>query len=109
MKAFVIKNKEEKYWQFLYNDESEFVDEIYNAFMHYSREDAKKDIYIWGLKDCKVVEITIAEGDLSQKIGELKDYIYYYNNETNNREQTCNEYIDATCKDILEKMKELKL
>ena len=60
-------------------------------------------------KDCEVVPVTISEGDLLQKIGELKGYIYSYNNEINNRPQICNEYMDATCRDILEKMKELKL
>lgn len=45
----------------------------------------------------------------NKEIGELKDYIYSYNNEINNRPQVCNEYIDATCKDILYKMKELKM
>lgn len=72
MKTYVIKNKEGKFWQFLYNDESEFVDEIYNAFFHYSREVAEKDIDLWGLKDCKVVEVTIVEGDLEQELNKYK-------------------------------------
>lgn len=72
MKAFVIKNKEGKYWQFFYNDESEFVDEIYNAFMHYSKENAEKDIIDFDLKDCEVVEITIAEENLEHKIAVLE-------------------------------------
>lgn len=61
MKAYAIKNKEGKYWQFLHNEESEFVDEIYNAFFHYSKQDAKKSIDVWNLSDCQVVEITIEE------------------------------------------------
>lgn len=71
-KAFVIKNREGKYWQLFYNNESEFVDEIYNAFMHYSRENAGKDIDLWELENCEVVEITIAEGDLEHKIAVLE-------------------------------------
>lgn len=45
----------------------------------------------------------------NKEIGELKHYVYSYNNEINNRPQICNEYIDAACRDILDKMKELKL
>lgn len=67
MKAFVIKNKEGKYWNFLFNNESEFFDEIYNAFMHYSRADAEKDITLWSLKDCEVVEVEINEVDEKSK------------------------------------------
>ena len=57
----------------------------------------------------KTGDITMTEDDLKHKIRELKDYIYSYNDETNNRPQICNEYIDATCRDILEKIRELKL
>jgi len=70
MIAYVIKNKKGKFWQFLHNNKSEFVDEIYNAFFHYSKHDAEKTICSWGLKDCKVVEITIVEGDLEQELTE---------------------------------------
>ena len=105
-KAFVIKNKEGKY-----PDDTQFqpfftTKDICKTTLYKNFEEAQKarrsEFY-------KVVEITIAEGDLLQKIAELKDYICSYNNEINNRPQICNEYIDATCKDILEKMKELKL
>ena len=71
-KAFVIKNKEGKYWQWTYNEESEFVDEIYNAFMHYSKHQAEKDIESWELKDCEIIEVTVAEGDLEEENRVLK-------------------------------------
>jgi len=72
MIAYVIKNKKGKFWQFLHNNKSEFVDEIYNAFFHYSKHDAEKTICSWGLKDCKVVEITIVEGDLERQLAIYK-------------------------------------
>lgn len=72
MKAYVIKNKEEKYWQWTYNDESEFLGEIYNAFMEYSKTRAEKDIVDWQLKDCTIVPITICEGDLEEENRVLK-------------------------------------
>lgn len=68
MKAYVIKNKDGKFWQFLHNDKSEFVDDVYNAFFHYSKHDAEKAICSWGLIDCEVVEVTIAEGDLEEEL-----------------------------------------
>ena len=72
MKAYVIKNKDGKYWQWTYNNESEFLGEIYNAFMEYSKTRAEKDIVSWQLKDCNVVEITICEGDLEEENRVLK-------------------------------------
>ena len=67
-KAFVIKNKEGKYFQWLFNHEPDWEDKLYNGFMHYSKEDAEKSIIQWQLGDCEVVEITIAEGDLEKEI-----------------------------------------
>ncbi|MBO7712058.1 MAG: hypothetical protein J6S85_01110 [Methanobrevibacter sp.] len=102
-KAFVIKNKEGKYWQFFYNDESEFVDEIYNAFMHYSKENAEKDIIDFDLKDCEVVEITIAEFDNSKR--EYNETIKYV--ETTEPDKVA-EYIDNLEQQLAEKGKEIK-
>lgn len=114
MKVYVIKNKERKYLQ-LYNDDPEFDDEIYNAFMYYSKKSAEKDIVLLGLKDCKVVEITIAEGDLEEELAEKdkeikslkqqiennhRDYVSelaYYTAEENIKEirkQVCDEIRD---------------
>lgn len=114
MKAFVLKNNKGLYYTSHLNDEEIHTEDISVANI-FNREIAdsvklflNKTTYRYGGK-WEVVEITIEEGDLLQKIGELKDYIYSYNNETNNRPQICNEYIDATCKDIIEKIKELKL
>ena len=114
-KAFVIKNKEGKYLGVTRDYSHYWTDDIFHSyrFMPFSEShdiEAEAEEYRdINYPNCEVVEITIAEGDLLQKIGELKDYIYSYNNETNNRPQVCNEYIDASCRDILEKMKELKL
>ena len=72
MKAFVIKNKEGKYFQWLFNDEPDWEDKLYNGFMHYSKEDAEKSIIQWQLEDCEVVEITIAEGNLEEENRILK-------------------------------------
>lgn len=109
--VFVIKNKEGEYW--CGNDVFSAVIDIKKIYICEDFDFISKVINKLSnenlLKDCKVVPITIAEGDLLHKIRELKDYIYSYNDETNNRPQICNEYIDVTCKDILEKIKELKL
>lgn len=43
------------------------------------------------------------------KIIKLKDYISEYYDDGMTRPESCNEYIKATCKDILEKMRELNL
>ena len=75
MKAFVIKRNDGKYWQWLFNHEPDWEDKLYNGFMHYSKEDAEKRIIQWQLKDCEVVEITIAEGDLEQEIDLLKSIV----------------------------------
>lgn len=61
MRAFVIKNKEGKYWQWLFNHEPDWEEKLYNAFLHYSKEDAEKIIKCHELEDCEVVEITIEE------------------------------------------------
>lgn len=70
MKAFIIKNKEGKYFAG-FNNLNVFVTEkdITNAVMYradryekYELENAPE------FKDCEVVEITIAEGDLEQDI-----------------------------------------
>lgn len=109
-KAFVIKSKnEEKYAAYATVEQKYWTEYLWQAEIYYSYNDVMRELAFRPYKDCEPVEITIAEGDLIHKIEELKDYIYSYNNETNNRPQTCNEYIDATCKDILEKIKELKL
>lgn len=75
MKAFVIKNKEGKYFQWLFNHEPDWEDELYNGFMHYSKKDAEKSIIDWQLKDCEVVPVTVAEGDWKQKNKQLKEQL----------------------------------
>lgn len=71
MKAFVIKNKEGKYhkrgfscWE---NIES---DGVFNTghFYYENKEEAESCIVSYGLEDCELVEITIAEGDLKQQL-----------------------------------------
>ena len=73
MIVYAIKHKDGKFWQFLHNNKSEFVDDIYNAFFYYSKHDAT--ICSWGLKDCKVVKVTIVEGDLEQQLAKKDNEI----------------------------------
>lgn len=68
MKTFVIKNKEGKYCtgEFNKNDEYIFTENLIYAEKYY------KDTFAQSFcpKDCEVVEITIAEGDLEQQLAE---------------------------------------
>lgn len=71
MKAFIIKNKEGKYF------DKEIIcfcepDYVCCEHIYYTADDAKHHIDYYGLKDCKVVEITIAEGDLEQQLAVLE-------------------------------------
>ena len=117
MKAFVIKFDNDYYWCGYNNTDKQLRKAVLYKSIKMAEETAKDCMdrikyirpYTNKIESYKIIEVTITEDDLLQKIGELKDYIYSYNNETNNRPQVCNEYIDATCKDILYKMKELKL
>lgn len=120
MKAYVIKNEEGKYWQWLFNNEPDWEEKLYNGFMHYSQKDAEKSIEQWQLEDCEVVEITIAEGDLEKQLAEkdkeLADWkdgtmIVKYEKMLEEKEKTIKEinkaYIE-TYKREREKDKEIK-
>jgi hypothetical protein len=72
MKAYMIKNKEGKYCQISFNGCINFVSELYCAYMYHSQQGAEKIIKCHELEDCKVVEITIYEGDLEEKCKELE-------------------------------------
>jgi len=105
MKAYVIKNKEGKYWQWLFNDEPDWEEELYNAFLHYSKEDAKRNIIDWQLKDCEVVEITIAEGDLEQQLADKEVKIEVLERDADNLYRTleeANEELADKDKEIVE-------
>lgn len=65
MKAYVIKNKEGKYFDKV---NSFFCRLEYACCIFYTIEEANYYIDYYGLKDCEVVEITIVEGDLEQQI-----------------------------------------
>lgn len=107
MKAFVIKNKEGKYYK-RYFDAGyvEFVDNFCFAELYTKKEgaDDTKDFilrnkYRFNIENLEVVEITIAEtkhleqdinksleqqlAEKDKEIEELKNYIYSYNNEHN--------------------------
>ena len=74
MKAFVIKNKEGKYF------DKECIcfcrpDYVCCEHIYYTIEHAKYHIDYYGLKDCEVVEITIVEGDLEQQLAEKETKI----------------------------------
>ena len=74
MKAYVIKNKEGKYWQ----ENTRLFTELHLANFYKEKYFATKDaIYLspdfdWE-KNCEIVEITIAEGDLEQENKILKE------------------------------------
>ena len=63
MKAYVIKNKEGKY----YCIDNIFRENILNAYIWVIEQYAKLHIKLNRFKDCKIVEITIAEGDLEKE------------------------------------------
>lgn len=76
MKAFVIKNKEGKYYQSCYN-QSPFTDDLFNANKYQYKEEAEKLLNnSFTLVDTlEVVEITIAEGDLEHENKQLKEQL----------------------------------
>ena len=69
MKAYVIKNKEGKYIKNYAKYISDTFDNIIYASIYTKREIA--EIYL-PLSGCKVVEITIAEGDLENELELLR-------------------------------------
>ena len=71
MKAYVIKNKEGKY--FVTDDI--FGENILNAYIWVKEQYAKLHIGLNHIKDCEVVEITIAEGDLEKQLAEKDEEI----------------------------------
>ena len=68
MKAYVIKNKDGKY--FVTDDI--FGENILNAYIWVKEQYAKLHIGLSHIKDCEVVEITIAEGDLEKQLAIVK-------------------------------------
>ena len=82
MKAYVIKNKEGKYYiRYIansYNDSGyvEFGTLDYAAMYEKrigaenTKEFIEKNEYKFHIKDCEIVEITIAEGDLEKQLAE---------------------------------------
>lgn len=74
MKAFVIKNKEGKYFAGFDNlDVFETEKDITNAVMYRADRYEKYELENTPeFEGCEVVEVTIAEGDLEQKIAVLE-------------------------------------
>lgn len=83
MKAYVIKNKEGKYFKQCSDNESvDFTDNILSCELYAKRIGAEstrdfifRNAYKFNIEDLETVEITIAEGDLEQEIKELKTRI----------------------------------
>ena len=75
MKAYIIKNKEGKYFGYYdsENNRFEFSNKPKRFIMFNTLRDAKKIKNLWKMNKCGIVEITIAEGDLKQEIENLKD------------------------------------
>ena len=70
MKAYVIKNKEGKYWRSKFDKEGNILltDDIVDA-MPYEEDELKM---LECPKDCTIVPITICEGDLEEENRVLK-------------------------------------
>jgi len=70
MKAYVIKNKEGKYWRSKFDKKGNILltDDIVDA-MPYEEDELKM---LECPKDCTIVPITIAEGDLQEENRVLK-------------------------------------
>lgn len=79
MKAFVIKNKEGKYLKRGFNRfENPEKGGAFNTghFYFENKEEAESDILCYGLEDCKVVLVTVAEGDLEYQNELLKQKVF---------------------------------
>ena len=70
MKAFVIKNKEGKYYDYWADC---MIDKLDSTCIYLEKEQAEKDIV--NCKSEDVVEITIAEGDLEEENKQLKEQL----------------------------------
>ena len=76
MKAYVIKNKEGQYfvgYDLLIN-KNIFTYDISKAILT-SNKTCEELLKEYDLKDCEVVKITIAEGDLEKEIEQLNKYL----------------------------------
>lgn len=75
--CYVIKNKEGKYYSrnLLNPDNFLFENRLVDCEFFATEEIARFEITFNELKDCKVVEITIAEGDLNQQLAEKDNLI----------------------------------
>ena len=74
MKAYVIKNKEGKYFGYYdsENNRYEFSKKPKRFIMFNTLRDANKIKNLWKMNKCEPVEITIIEGDLEQENKQLK-------------------------------------
>ena len=104
MKAFVIKNKEGKYW--CGNDIFSETIDISKTYICEDFDFISKVVISTGLREglfttnCEVVEITIAEGDLEQENKQLKEQLAEKDEEINKLQQMA--IIDMQTKEILE-------
>lgn len=73
MKAYVIKNKEGKYFTISLLDS--FTDDIRESCIFQDWEGADHDLDRNEFEDCEIVEITITEGDLEQGNKQLEEQL----------------------------------
>lgn len=75
MKAYVIKNKEGKYLRGfdIISYETDFCEDIIDASIFETKEYAECQVFGTGLKDYKIVPITICEGNLEEENRVLKE------------------------------------
>lgn len=104
MKAFVIKNKEGKYYEGL---SEKWYDSLDRCTYFKNKESAEYERKkLLKLKNCEIIEITVAEGDLEQQLiekdKEIEELKEFYDNMLRNKlEVKC---ISAT----EEKIKEIR-
>lgn len=77
MKAYVIKNKEGKYFGYYdsENNRFEFSKKPKRFIMFNTLRDANKIKNLWKMNKCEVVEVTIAEADLEYENKQLKEQL----------------------------------
>ena len=111
MKAFVIKNKEGKYFVNTYC----WAEKVCNAYICDDKDSLEKLKELYLLTDCEVVPITIAEGDLEQQLDKAEQELAFYEDEIKNRgtcglcEKLENEQIKKLEQQLAEKDKQLAI
>lgn len=100
MRAFVIKNKEGKYYDYWADC---MIDKLDSTCIYLEKEQAEKDIV--NCKSEDVVEITIAEGDLEEENKQLKEQLVKKDKEIEQL-TTVNNYLFKINGELLEELGE---